>query len=64
MKMDWENFNAKKMRMMVQIGAPLVAFLLIMLLVVLPLVFLSAALEREAKAKGREEHKIFNINLF
>lgn len=62
--MDWENFDAKKYRLLVQIGMPFLALLLILLFVVLPVVFLQAALEREARNKGSEIHRVFDVDLF
>lgn len=62
--MDWENFNAKKYRMLVHIGMPVIAFLLILLLVVLPIIFFQTALQKEAEKKGTEVHKLINWELF
>lgn len=62
--MDWENFNAQKNIKLIKILAPVLAFLLIAMFVVVPVMMAEISIRKEAEAKGTEVHKLIDFNLF
>lgn len=59
-----ENFNARKYKLFIKIGMPLLAVISIMLFVFLPIKFLNKALEKEAVQKDREIERVIDVNFF